>query len=146
VQVALQTEQGYPHAGMLDFAGSGLDTGSGTLQLRAAVPNVGYILLPGLFAQVRIALTKPVPQLVVPDRVVSSDQVGSYLLIVDADHKVKQQRIETGPVENGFRAVTGLDADSEVVIDGLQNAIPGNLVTATERPLTPPPDQVATTR
>jgi len=77
---------------------------------------------------------------------VSSDQVGSYLLIVDADHKVKQQRIETGPVENGFRAVTGLDADSEVVIDGLQNAIPGNLVTATERPLTPPPDQVATTR
>jgi len=147
VQVALQTEQGYPHAGTLDFAGSGLDTGSGTLQLRAVVPNAGYLLLPGLFAQVRIALTKPVPQLVVPDRVVSSDQVGSYLLIVDADHKVKQQRIETGAVENGLRAVTaGLDADSEVVIDGLQNAIPGNLVTATERPLTPPPDQVATTR
>ena len=95
----------------------------------------------------RIALTKPVAQLVVPDRVVSSDQVGSYLLIVGADHKVKQQRIETGPVENGLRAVTaGLDADSEVVIDGLQNAIPGNLVTATERPLTPPSDQVATTR
>ena len=147
VQVALQTEQGYPHAGTLDFAGSGLDTGSGTLQLRAAVPNARYLLLPGLFAQVRIALTKPVAQLVVPDRVVSSDQVGSYLLIVGADHKVKQQRIETGPVENGLRAVTaGLDADSEVVIDGLQNAIPGNLVTATERPLTPPPDQVATTR
>ena len=147
VQVALQTEQGYPHAGTLDFAGSGLDTGSGTLQLRAVVPNAGYSLLPGLFAQVRIALTKPVPQLVVPDRVVSSDQVGSYLLIVGADHKVKQQRIETGPVENGLRAVTaGLDADSEVVIDGLQNAIPGNLVTATERPLTPPPDQVATPR
>ena len=147
VQVALQTEEGYPHVGTLDFAGSGLDTGSGTLQLRAVVPNAGYLLLPGLFAQVRIALTKPVPQLVVPDRVVSSDQVGSYLLIVDADHKVKQQRIETGAVENGLRAVTaGLDADSEVVIDGLQNAIPGNLVTATERPLTPPPDQVATTR
>src|SRR5215469_9635693 len=64
VQVALQTEEGYPHTGTLDFAGSGLDTGSGTLQLRAVVPNAGYLLLPGLFAQVRIALTKPAPQLV----------------------------------------------------------------------------------
>jgi RND family efflux transporter MFP subunit len=147
VQVALQTEEGYPHVGTLDFAGSGLDTGSGTLQLRANVPNAEFTLLPGLFTRVRIALSKPEPQLVVPDRVVSSDQVGSYLLTVGPDHKVRQQRIETGPVENGFRAVlTGLDAQSEVVIDGLQNAIPGNLVTATERPLTPPSDQVATAR
>jgi RND family efflux transporter MFP subunit len=144
VQVALQTEEGYPHVGRLDFAGSGLDTGSGTLQLRASVPNDKYTLLPGLFARIRIALAAPVPRLVVPDRVVSSDQVGSYLLTVGPDQKVKQQRIETGPLENGFRAVlTGLDAESEVVIDGLQNAIPGNLVTATERPLTPPAYQAA---
>ena len=130
----------------LDFAGSGLDTGSGTLQLRASVPNAGFTLLPGLFARVRIALAAPVPRLVVPDRVVSSDQVGSYLLTVGPDQKVRQQRIETGPLESGFRAVlAGLDANSEVVIDGLQNAIPGNLVTATERPLTPPAYQAAST-
>jgi RND family efflux transporter MFP subunit len=146
VQLALQTEEGYPHVGTLDFAGSGLDTGSGTLQLRASVPNAKYTLLPGLFARVRIALAAPVPRLVVPDRVVSSDQVGSYLLIVGPDQKVRQQRIETGPLENGFRAVlSGLDENSEVVIDGLQNAIPGNLVTATERPLIPPEYQAATT-
>ena len=144
VQVALQTEQGYPHAGTLDFAGSGLDTGSGTLQLRAAVPNARYLHLPGLFARVRVALAAPVARLMVPDRVVSSDQVGSYLLTVGPDQKVRQQRIDTGPLENGFRAVlSGLDADSEVVIDGLQNAIPGNLVTATERPLTAPSYQAA---
>jgi RND family efflux transporter MFP subunit len=144
VDVALQTEEGYPHVGTLDFAGSGLDTGSGTLQLRASVPNAKYTLLPGLFARIRIALAAPIPRLVVPDRVVSSDQVGSYLLTVGADQKVKQQRIETGAVENGYRSVlAGLDANSEVVIDGLQNAIPGNLVTATERPLTPPAYQAA---
>jgi RND family efflux transporter MFP subunit len=144
VQVALQTEEGYPHVGTLDFAGSGLDTGSGTLQLRASVPNAKFTLLPGLFARVRVALAAPVARLVVPDRVVSSDQVGSYLLTVGPDQKVRQQRVETGPLENGFRAVlTGLDADSEVVIDGLQNAIPGNLVTATERPLTLPSYQAA---
>jgi RND family efflux transporter MFP subunit len=146
VQVALQTDEGYPHLGTLDFAGSGLDTGSGTLQLRASVPNARYTLLPGLFARLRIALAAPVPRLVVPDRIVSSDQVGSYLLTVGPDQKVRQQRIETGPLESDFRAVlAGLDANSEVVIDGLQNAIPGNLVTATERPLTPPAYQAAST-
>ena len=144
VQVALQTEEGYPHAGTLDFAGSGLDTGSGTLQLRASMANASYTLLPGLFARVRIALAAPTPRLVVPDRVVSSDQVGSYLLTVGPDQKVRQQRIETGPLESGFRTVLGgLDADSEVVIDGLQNAVPGNLVTATERPMIPPAYQAA---
>ena len=145
VQVALQTEEGYPREGTLDFASTGLDTGSGTLQLRAIVPNADRILLPGLFARVRIALSQPAPRLTVPDRVVSSDQVGSYVLTVTPDHKVKQQRIETGPLENGFRAVlAGLDANSEVVTDGLQNAIPGNLVTPTERPLSAPARQAAT--
>jgi len=144
VQVALQTEEGYPREGTLDFASPGLDTGSGTLQLRAIVPNADRILLPGLFARVRVALSQPAPRLTVPDRVVSSDQVGSYVLTVTPDHKVKQQRIETGPLENGFRAVlAGLDANSEVVTDGLQNAIPGNLVTPTERPLSPPARQAA---
>ena len=139
VQVALQTEDGYPHDGTLDFASTGLDTGSGTLQLRAVMPNPDRVLLPGLFARVRVALSVSVPRLMVPDRVVSSDQVGPYVLTVGADHKVKQQRIGTGPLESGFRAVlNGLDADSEVVTDGLQYAIPGNLVTPTERPLSAP--------
>jgi membrane fusion protein, multidrug efflux system len=139
VALGLQTEQGYPHDGVLDFAGTGLDTGSGTLQLRAVVPNAQRIFLPGLFARLRIPLGAPAAHLMVPDRVVSSDQVGSYVLVVGPDHKVVQQRIETGAREAGLRAVlTGLSPESEVVVDGLQNAIPGNFVTPTERPLTPP--------
>jgi hypothetical protein len=34
--------------------------------------------------------------------------------------------------------LSGLEPDSEVVVDGLQNAVPGNAVTPTERPLVPP--------
>ena len=140
VEVGLQTEQGYPHLGTLDFAGNGLDTGSGTLQLRAVVPNPQRILLPGLFARLRVAITDPVPHWMVPDRVVGKDQVGSYVLVVGPDHKVSQQRIEPGSARDGLRAVvSGLDGNSEVVIDGLQNAVPGNTVTPTEHQLVAPP-------
>ena len=139
VQVALQTEQGYPHAGTLDFAGSGLDTGSGTLQLRALVPNAQRVFLPGLFTRVRVPRGAPTPQLMVPDRVVGNDQVGSYVMLVAADNKVQQRRVEVGPLQDGLRAiVSGLEPESEVVVDGLQNAVPGTTVTPSERPLTPP--------
>ncbi len=140
VYVGLQTEEGYPHEGTLDFAGTGLDTGSGTLQLRAEIPNAQRVFLPGLFARLRIPLSKPTPRLMVPDRVVTNDQVGSYVLVVGADRKVVQRRIEIGTLQDGLRAViSGLEPDSEVVVDGLQNAVPGNLVTPVETPLTPPP-------
>ena len=139
VYLGLQTEEGYPHEGTLDFASTGVDTGSGTLQLRAEVPNSETLFLPGLFARVRVPLGAPRTMLAVPDRVVNTDQVGSYVLTVNAEHRVIQQRIETGPVTNGMRAVTsGLEPGSSVVIDGLQSAVPGNLVTVTERPLTVP--------
>ena len=139
VMLGLQTESGYPHEGTLDFANTGLDTGSGTLQLRAVVPNPERLFLPGLFARLRIALDAPTPRLTVPDRIVGNDQVGAYVFLVSAEHKVVQQRVETGSVENGMRAIlSGLAPDSEVVIDGLQNAIAGNTVTPVEQPLTPP--------
>lgn len=139
VTLGLQTEQGYPHDGVLDFAGTGLDTGSGTLQVRAVVPNRERIFLPGLFARLRIPLGAPAAHLMVPDRVVSSDQVGSYVLTVGEDHRVVQQRVEIGARDGALRAVlSGLGPGSQVVVDGLQNAIPGNLVTPTAQPLTAP--------
>ncbi|MBS0376889.1 MAG: efflux RND transporter periplasmic adaptor subunit [Proteobacteria bacterium] len=139
VAVGLQTETGYPHEGTLDFASNSLDTGSGTLQLRAIVPNAKSVLLPGLFARVRVPLSDAVPQWVVPDRAVTTDQVGSYVLVVGPDHKVIQQRIEIGAVQNGMRVVvSGLPPDSDVVTNGLQFAVPGNSVAPTEKPLTVP--------
>ena len=137
VYAGLQTEPGYPHEGTLDFASTGLDTGSGTLQARAIIANPERILLPGMFARLRIPTDAPAPALLVPDRVVSTDQAGSYVLIVAADHKVLQQRVQVGAVQDGMRVIlSGLDAQSDVVVDGLQNAVPGNLVTPTTQTLT----------
>ena len=137
IYAGLQTEAGYPHEGTLDFASTGLDTGSGTLQARAIISNPERILLPGMFARLRIPTAAPVPGLLVPDRVVSTDQAGSYVLLVGADHKVVQQRVEIGSLQDGMRVIrSGLDAQSDVVVDGLQNAVPGNLVTPTTQTLT----------
>jgi len=145
VELGLQTENGYPHQGTLDFAGNGVDTGSGTLQLRAIVPNPQLLFLPGLFARVRVQLGAATPRMVVPDRVVTVDQTGSYVLTVGKDNKVVQQRIEVGALQNGMRVVlSGLAADSNVVVDGLQYAVPGDAVTPSEQsPTSTPSGSVA---
>jgi len=129
VEVSLQNESGYKYAGKLDFINTGLNASTGTMEFRALLPNKKNMLVPGLFVNVRVAITKPAPQLTVPDTAVLYDQIGSYLLIIDNDNRVILKRVVTGGLEQGRRAIlNGLDAQDNVIINGLQNATPGNQV------------------
>ncbi len=129
VFVGLQNETRYQYEGKLDFINTGLNASTGTMEFRALLPNKSNILVPGLFVQVRVATTKPAPQLTVPDTAVLYDQIGSYLLTVDSHNTVVLKRVVTGGLEQDRRAIIkGLDAQDNVIISGLQNATPGNQV------------------
>jgi RND family efflux transporter MFP subunit len=134
VYVAMQNETGYPHKGKLNFVNTGLNASTGTLEFRALLNNKDLVLLPGLFVQVRIPITKPMPQLTVPDTAIQYDQIGAYLFVVDTNNNVVLKRVVPGAVEQGIRAITkGLSADDNVVVAGTQNAIPGNQVTPVQQ-------------
>ncbi|WP_019216117.1 efflux RND transporter periplasmic adaptor subunit [Legionella tunisiensis] len=129
VYVRMQSETGFPHEGKLDFVNTGLNSSTGTMQFRALLSNKNYPLLPGLFVQVRIPLTKPVPRLTVPDTAIQYDQIGPYLLVVNKDNYVESKRVVLGSLEQGKRAIVkGIDAQDKIIVDGLQNATPGNQV------------------
>jgi RND family efflux transporter MFP subunit len=131
--VGLQTEEGFPHQGTLDFVDSGLDTSTGILQLRAVVPNSERYFLPGLFVRVRVPISQPAPGLFVPDAVVGYDQAGHYVLVVGADNKVERRTVEIGGLEGKLRQIaSGLKDDERVVIDGILRAVPGDAVTPTD--------------
>lgn len=129
VHVGLQNDTGYSFDGKLDFVNTGLNASTGTMEFRALLPNKEVLLVPGLFVQVRIAITPPALQLTVPETAVLYDQIGSYVLVVDDHHLVVLKRIRPGSLEQGQRAVlSGLTAKDDVIISGLQNATPGNQV------------------
>lgn len=129
VGVQMQNESGFPHHGTLDFVNTSLNASTGTMQFRAILPNKQYALLPGLFVQIRIAVTKPSKQLTIPDQAIQYDQIGPYVLIVDSQHHVVLKRVTLGSLEAGRRAIIkGLQAEDEVIVNGLQNATPGHLV------------------
>lgn len=130
VYVNFQNETGFKHKATLDFVNTGLNASTGTMELRAVLINTDNLFVPGLFVQVQIAVSQPKKQLTVPSTAVLYDQVGAYLFLVDKDNVVQQKYVELGVAESGNQAVTkGLTAEDQVIVNGLQNATPGNKVT-----------------
>ena len=129
VDVSLQNTSGYHYEGKLNFVNTGLNAATGTMEFRALLPNKNLNLVPGLFVDIQITTTKPSLQLTVPNTAVLYDQIGSYLLVADKENKVVLKRVVTGSLKQGQRAILkGINAQDNVIINGLQNATPGNLV------------------
>lgn len=129
VEIGLQTEEGYPHTGRLDYRSPTIDSTTGTLAVRAAFDNPTLVLLPGFFVRVRIPLGAPQDALMVPESALGSDQGGRYLLVVDKDNVVQQRPVELGQREGTLRVIEkGVAAGDRVIVSGLLRAIPGQKV------------------
>ncbi len=129
VEIGLQTETGYPHAGTFDYASPTVNSQTGTLPARGVFANADRSLLPGYFARVRIPVEQQNDALLVPDTALGSDQGGRYLLIVNADNTVEHRNVTVGQLDQNLRVIdSGLKADERVVIAGVLRAIPGQKV------------------
>ena len=148
VLVGLPNEEGYPHQGYLDFAAVSLTTTTGTLLVRGVLPNPDDKILPGLYARVRLPVEEQSAALLVPQKAVGYDQIGSYVLVVNDKNVVERRNVKTGPVVNGSIVIEeGLTGNERVVVEGLLYAVPGREVTREpeKAPLagSPQPDQLA---
>jgi RND family efflux transporter MFP subunit len=129
IDVALQTDTGYPHKGKLDYVSPTINQSTGTLAVRGLLSNPDRILLPGFYVRVRIPFAEQASALLVPDIALGSDQAGRYVLVVNGENVVEQRKIQTGPLEGDLRVIeSGLKADDRVVTAGLLRAIPGQKV------------------
>lgn len=129
--LGLANEQGYPHEGVVDFAASGVDPATGTIQLRGVFANQGppNVLLPGLFTRLRMPIDKRENALLVSERAIGADQGGNYLLTVGSDNVVEKKSIRMGQLVDGLRVIEeGLQPGDTVIVKGLQRARPGGKV------------------
>jgi RND family efflux transporter MFP subunit len=129
IEAALQTESGYPHRGVLEYAAPVVNQSTGTHDVRAVFQNPERALLPGNFLRVRVPVGQQRDAVLVPDVALGSDLTGRYLLVVNVDNVVEQRKVETGPVEGELRVIeNGLKGDERVVVGGMSRAIPGQKV------------------
>ena len=131
VQIGLTNEEGYPHEGVMDFAESGVDADTGTIQLRGLFDNseVPMLLIPGLFVRVRVPIAKRPDMPLVAERAIGADQTGQYVLVVNKDNRVEKRSARLGQLIDGMRVMEdGVRPDDWIVINGLQRARPGGKV------------------
>ena len=136
VFVGLSNEQGYPHAGVLDFTDNEISVSTGTIAMRAILPNKDRALFPGLFARVRIPLGGPQAMLVIPNTAIGSDQQGDYVFVVEDGETVSRRGIVKGPLtaDGGCAVRSGLADSDRVIVKGLLNAKAGEKVAPMGKP------------
>jgi RND family efflux transporter MFP subunit len=140
VSVALQGEEGYPHAGVLDFAANLLNTSTGSLQLRAELPNDRGDLLPGLYAKVKVDYGEPREAILIPNATIQSDQQGDYVYLVDDANKAERRNVKRGQRFSHLIEITsGVKSSDTIIVNGFVNVKPGQVVSAETTTLKPHP-------
>jgi membrane fusion protein (multidrug efflux system) len=131
VEVLLPDNTVYPHEGALDFSNLAVDPGTGTVSLRAVVPNPNNRLLPGMFVNLRLTIGQLDNAYLLPQEAVARDNAGAYVLVVDAEGKVAQRRVTTHGLTREDWIVTGaLNDTDQIIVEGLQKVRPGGMAKA----------------
>lgn len=132
-QVQLVLEDGSVHAqmGTLQFSGVIVDAATGSVTLRAVVPNPQGTLLPGMVVQTRLVAGVDRNVLLVPQQGVSRTATGdATALVVGEGNKVERRRLTLGrAVGNQWLVTSGLKAGDRLIVEGLQRARPDQVVT-----------------
>ena len=130
VSLTLADGSAHPRTGVADYATNVIDRTTGTLQVRATFDNADSSLFPGMFARVRVPL-REFDGVTIPTASILRDQVGPYVLLVDAEGTVARRDV-TPEFVTGDRTVIsdGLAAEDRVITIGVQRARPGGRVVA----------------
>jgi len=126
----------YPYDGTIDFLGVEVDPTTDSLTVRAQVANPQGYLVDGQLVTAVVKADKPETVLVVPYEAMQIDQTGRFVLTIDAENKVKVQRIEVGDTYGNNIIVTqGLTEGTPVITIGVQKVRPDMVVAPTEAAL-----------
>ncbi|MEF1201571.1 multidrug efflux RND transporter periplasmic adaptor subunit VmeY [Vibrio owensii] len=123
VEVQLELENGeyFEHLGQLDFLGNRINTQTGTIAMRALVPNPEQQLLPGQHIKVNLRDKNAKDVIVIPRRAVQTDLEGDFAMVMTEGNVAERRNVKLGPqVEQGIIINEGLEQDDTVITQGLQ--------------------------
>jgi RND family efflux transporter MFP subunit len=130
VQIGLANEEGFPHAGAVDFVDNQLNPQTGTIRARAVLENKNGQFTPGLFARVQLLVSGEYSAILIEDRAVNTDQSQKYVLLLGAGNQIEYRKVKLGRMIDGLRIVReGLKAGDVIVVNGAQRVHPGVTVT-----------------
>ncbi|WP_416195666.1 efflux RND transporter periplasmic adaptor subunit [Selenomonas sp.] len=128
ITVAIKLSDGttYPLDGRIVQADRALTQNSGTLTVKALFGNPDGLLLPGMFARVKLTGETVPNAILVPQRAVQQLLDKTFVMVVGADGKSEARKIELGQQVGSYYIVkSGLSAEDTVVVEGLSSLTEG---------------------
>ncbi|AXR08175.1 efflux RND transporter periplasmic adaptor subunit [Salinimonas sediminis] len=120
----------YEKQGMLKFSEVTVDETTGSVTLRAVMPNPDSVLMPGLFVKANVIKSND-QGLLVPQRATTRQQDGSLTVyVVGSNNTVEVRTIETPrSYKNQYLVTSGVSEGEQVIVAGYQKVKPGAKVT-----------------
>jgi multidrug efflux system membrane fusion protein len=119
------------HTGDLSFLDNQVQDGTGTVRLRATIPNDDHHFWPGQFANIRLILKTSKGAILVPSRATQVSQQGPFVYVVKPDKTADLRVVTLGQTQGGNVVITkGVAAGEQVVVSGAIMVMPGRPVNA----------------
>lgn len=132
VRVTLPDGSAYPENGTIDFSAASVDSSTGSVKLRAKIPNSAHQLLPGMYVTLKANLGEQHHVFLIPQQALQRDTSGAYVMTVGGDGKVARNDVTAaGEAGSDWIVTSGLKAGEKVVVSGIQNVKEGEPAKAT---------------
>ncbi|NDV90417.1 efflux RND transporter periplasmic adaptor subunit [Alteromonas sp. 345S023] len=135
VELVLNESTGkkYPHTGSVKFSEVTVDEGTGSVTLRAEMPNPEGLLMPGLFVKGHV-ITGKENALLVPQRATMRQSDGSLsVYVVNNNDEVEARRLTVSTTyEDQYVVTQGVSEGDRIIVTGYQKVKPGSKVNASE--------------
>jgi multidrug efflux system membrane fusion protein len=147
VALGLANESTFARRGVVDSIDNQLNGNSGTIRVRARFDNPQGLLLPGMYAHVKVSAGQRRDALLIDDAAVGTDQDRKYVMVVDALGHVQRREVKLGDLYNGLRIVdSGVVASDRLIVNGVQRVHADDDVTAHVVAMDKRPDAVTANR
>lgn len=146
VTITLSDGTEYPFVGQIVESDRALADSTGTLTVKALFDNPNGLLLPGMFARVKLSGETVPNAILVPQRAVQQLLGKSFVMVVGEGNKSESRTVELGDQVGSYYIVkSGIKPEDIVIVEGLSNLQEGRdlavtMVTADEMGFSIEPD------
>lgn len=117
-----------PVEGKVYVVDNQVDPAIGAVRVKAELNNKDGLMIPGQFVRIKLKAKMMKDALIIPTHAVVTNPKGDFLYVVDKDNKVALKPIKVVYQYQGQSAVTGVNAEDKIVVEGKQNLRPNGQI------------------
>jgi membrane fusion protein, multidrug efflux system len=128
-QVMLPDDVEHPRDGDLTFMDNSVTMGTGTVTLRATIPNSDHLFWPGRFVKVRLILSTKRNAVLIAAAAPQQSAKGPFVYVVKPDETAELRPVTIGQQQGNLVVIEqGIKPGEKIVINGQLGVTPGGKV------------------